>query len=271
MSELPSPTELVRRYGRPAKKSLGQHFLTEVATLDRVIDVARLAPGSRVVEIGPGPGTLTTRLLAAGHSVEAVEMDDELVHHLGDVFAGAELTVVHGSALDIDLEPMLSRADAVVANLPYNVGAPILFRLLDAEHAPARMALMFQREVADRIVSSGPGRSFGPLGVACHIRYDTRLALKLPPGAFRPPPKVDSAVVRLLRRENPRCGRDVEMAARAIARTAFGHRRKMLRKTLLPHFEDPNSVLAMLDLPPTSRPEELSVDDFVRLGEFLGT
>lgn len=234
-----------------------------------MVDAARLAPGSTVAEIGPGPGTLTTRLLAAGHDVRAVEMDGDLVEHLRATFDGDRFSLVHGSALDVDLELVLNGADAVVANLPYNVGAPILFRLLDAESAPEKMALMFQREVAERIVCSGPGRVFGPLGVACNIRYDTKLALRLPPGAFRPPPKVDSAVVRLVRRQTPRALPEVERAAREIARTVFGHRRKMMRKTLGPHFDDPIATLESLGLRETARPEELSVDDFVRLGRAL--
>ena len=270
MSDLLSPAELVRVYGLPAKRALGQNFLTDVAVLDRVVQSARLPDRGRVLEIGPGPGGLTSRLLAAGHEVHAVEPDRDLVAHLESVFAGhAGFRVTHGSALDEGMESLLEGIDGVVANLPYNVASPILFRLLDAPHPPKRMALMFQREVAERIVCTGPARSFGSLGVACNIRYDTRISVRLKPGAFQPPPKVESAVVRLLQRDEARCDAEVESLARQTARIAFGYRRKMLRKTLLPLFADPPAALERLGLAPTARPEELSVDQFIELGRIL--
>ena len=270
MTELLSPAELIRRYGKPAKKAFGQNFLADVGTLDRVVGAARLADGSKVLEIGPGPGGLTTRLLAAGHRVRAIEMDRDLVAHLETAFSGKNgFEVTQGSALDDELDEWLVGVDGVVANLPYNVASPILFRLLDAVDPPERMALMFQKEVAERIVCTGPARAFGSLGVACNIRYDTRIAVRLKPGAFQPPPKVDSAVVRFIRRPEARCDRQTETFARRTARVAFGHRRKMLRKTLLPLFADPVDLLGRLGFKATARPEELTVDDFIRIGREL--
>ncbi len=263
---MPSPAELLRAYGMPAKKRFGQNFLIDSDVLDAVVRAAKLPESARVMEIGPGPGGLSARLLHAGHTVRAIEADPDLVTHLETHLGSHEhFTVLAGDALEQDLDSELGEVDGVVANLPYNVATPILFRLLDSPCAPPSMALMFQKEVAERIVCTGPARQFGSLGVACNIRYETKLAMKLKPGAFRPAPKVHSAVVRFTRLETPRCGPEVEALTRKVAREAFQYRRKMLRKTLAPSFPDPVATLASLGFAATARPEELSVDDFVRL------
>lgn len=261
-----TPGELLQAYGLPAKKRFGQNFLIDTEVLDAVIRSARLPEAGKVLEIGPGPGGLSARLLNAGHTVRALEADTDLVAHLEETLGGHEaFTVVAGDALKLDLDAELADVCGVVANLPYNVATPILFRLLDSSAPPPAMALMFQKEVADRIVCTGPARMFGSLGVACNIRYDTTIAMKLKPGAFRPAPKVHSAVVRFTRRAQPRCSPEVEELARKIARQVFLYRRKMLRKTLAPLFPDPVSTLSSLRFKPTARPEELSVEDFIRL------
>ncbi|MFT6400182.1 MAG: 16S rRNA (adenine1518-N6/adenine1519-N6)-dimethyltransferase [Bradymonadia bacterium] len=261
-----TPSELLKAYGLPAKKRFGQNFLIDPEALDSVIRSAMLPAGATVLEIGPGPGGLSSRLLAHGFTVRAIETDTDLVAHLEATLGPHEaFSVLAGDALKQDIDAELAKCAGVVANLPYNVATPILFRLLDSPEAPPTMALMFQKEVADRIVCTGPARQFSSLGVACNIRYDTTIAMKLKPGAFRPSPKVHSAVVRFTRRETPRCSAEVETLARSIAREAFLYRRKMLRKTLLPCIPDPIATLSALGFTATARPEELSVDDFIRL------
>ncbi|MCB9519573.1 MAG: ribosomal RNA small subunit methyltransferase A [Myxococcales bacterium] len=268
MAEIPAPGELLRTYGLPAKKRFGQNFLTDVSVLDRIVAAAGVGHGTRVVEIGPGPGALTSRLLVAGATVTAIELDSDAVSHLRGAFSPSlPLTVIEGDAAGGALDEACGAGvDAVVANLPYHVATVILFRLLD-DVRPPRMALMFQREVADRVVSVGRDREFGTLGVASNLRYQTRLALRLKPGAFRPPPKVDSAVVAFSVREVPLAPPAIERATRALARGVFEKRRKMLRGSLLsvtPHAE---AVLAAAGVEPTARPEALSIEEFVRLGQ----
>lgn len=265
---LPSPSALLQAYGRPAKKRFGQNFLSDPELLDRVVRAARVAPGDRVLEIGPGPGGLTTRLLAAGAELCALEADPDLVEHLGRAFAGHRIDVRHGDALTDDLDAALGDPCAnVVANLPYHLATEILFRLVDRPDPPARMALMFQREVAERVVSRGAARDFGPLAVGTAIRFATRIALRLPPGAFRPPPKVHSAVVAFERLDTPRCDAATERATRHLARLAFQQRRKMLRGSLGKRVPGALEALEAVGISPTARPESLDVDAFVALGQ----
>jgi len=268
LASLPLPGELLRRYGRPAKKHFGQNFIVDPSVLDRVVDAAGIGEGHSVLEIGPGPGTLTVRLLRAGARVSAVELDDDAVSHLDAELAPlAPLIVRRGDANSDDLlESVPADLDAVVGNLPYHVATAILFRLLDVVRPP-RMALMFQREVADRLVCTGAARDFGPLGVAANLRYDTRMAMRLRPGAFLPPPKVESAVVTFVRRAVPRVDPDGELWLRALARHVFEKRRKMLRVSLSGFVGDPQAALEEAGVDPTARPEALSLDAMISLAE----
>ena len=270
-SELPGPVDLLRAWGRPARKRFGQNFLTDPGVLDRIVRAAGVRPEERVLEIGPGPGGLTTRLLAAGADVVAIEADPDLAAHLPTVFpAGAPLHVLAGDALGPVLDEGLEEpARTVVANLPYNVATEILFRLVQRDDPPPRMALMFQREVATRIVSRGAERTFGLLAIGTQIRYRVELAMTLKPGAFTPAPKVHSAVVRFERRPDPLCDPTIEDAVRRVARMAFGARRKMLRRSLLGLDQDPIPLLDAAGIPPTARPEALDLDAFVRLGRVV--
>ncbi len=273
---IPSPAELVRAYGRPAKKRLGQNFLTDPGILDRVVRCAGIGEGDRVLEIGPGPGGLTGRLLAAGADVLCLEADAELVEHLERHLGAFErFAVVRGDGTGPDLDRALGDPPRlVVANLPYNVATPILLRLVDLPEPPARMALMFQREVADRIVSPGASRDFGPLSVAVSLRFTASVAMKLSPGAVVPRPKVSSAVVLFERLQSPLADADVRAEARRLARMAFNQRRKMLRRSLASAGPALSEILAQAAVPPDARPEQLRTDDFVRMGRVsleLGT
>lgn len=270
MIELPQPDALITAYGRPAKKKFGQNFLRDVDLLDAVVATADVGPGDRVVEIGPGPGGLTTRLLSAGAEVTAVEADAELVDHLERRLLPHtdRLRVVHGDALGPTLDEALGVPPAkVVANLPYHVATPILFKLVDAEEPPRQMALMFQLEVAERIVAGGATRAFGSLALGCQVRFAVSVALRLPPEAFHPAPKVHSAVVRFLRREVPLATPEVEACMRRIARVAFQQRRKMLRATLGKQDAAFDAMIEAAGVPPTARPEALTVEQFVKMAE----
>lgn len=262
-----SPSELLSCYQKPAKRKFGQNFLTDPRILDRILDAANITAGSRVLEIGPGVGGLTTRLLARKADVQALEHDRDLVNHLQKVFASSpELSVTQGDALtDILYDLLGDPARIVVANLPYNIATEILFRLIDGPKTPEIMVLMFQREVAERIVAAGSTRKFGLLSIAVQLTYQANIVLQLPPGAFTPRPKVSSAVVRFRRRE--RYDRDMRKNIRKIARIAFGKRRKMLRKSLRSLVKNPIPWLHSANIPPTARPEALFIDDFARLAE----
>jgi len=271
IEDLPGPIDLLRAWGRPARKRFGQNFLTDVGVLDRIVRVAGVGEGDRVLEIGPGPGGLTTRLIAAGADVVAIEADPDLAAHLPTVFPdAAPLRVLAGDALGPVLDEGLEDPPrAVVANLPYNVATEILFRLVQRDAPPPRMALMFQREVATRIASRGAERHFGLLAVGTQIRYRVDLAMSLKPGAFTPPPKVHSAVVRFELRDEPLCPPHIEQVVRRVAKMAFGARRKMLRRSLTAMGIDPIPLLEAADIAPTARPEALTLEDFVRLGEIV--
>ncbi len=268
MSTVPSPSELLRIYGRPAKKRLGQNFLTDARILDRVVAAGGVEQGTRVLEIGPGPGGLTSRLLAAGADVACIEPDDDAVAHLRSAFADdLPLRVVHGDALGPELDDVLGDPPrTVIANLPYHVATEILFRLVDREQPPQRMALMFQREVAHRIATDGPDREMSSLSVAVAIRFERRVVMTLPPGAFTPAPKVHSCVVRFVLRDTPLANAAVEAQTRRLATAAFQQRRKMLRNGLQSVVDDPIALLERAGIPPTKRPEALGIDAWVRLG-----
>jgi len=265
---VPSPGELLRRYGRPAKKSFGQNFLTDPAIIDRLVHALGAPRQSPVLEIGPGPGALTSRLLAAGHRVVAVEADADAAAFVERELGPFGLKVVLGDALG---DPMLAAMDsapwAAVGNLPYHVATPILFRLVDEFPALETLVLMFQDEVASRIVNKGADREFGTLALATQIRFAVRRVMRISPGAFLPAPKVHSAVVAFERRAQPLTDRKSETAARALGRAAFNQRRKMLRASLDAVLDAPLDLLEAAGIAGDLRPEQLTVQQFVHLGE----
>lgn len=266
---LPSPGELLRAYALPAKKRFGQNFLTDPNLLDRICRVAAIQPGDHVIEIGPGPGGLTTRLLAAGARVTAIEADPDAVEHLARTLVPfAPLTLHLGDALGPLLSALVADGPVkVVANLPYHIATEVLFRLVDAPVPPVVMALMFQREVAVRIVQTGPDREFGMLGLRVGFRFEASLQMLLPPGAFRPPPKVHSAVVRLLPLPTPRCDDATERVAVRMGRAAFNQRRKTLRNGLSAAVAEPEAVCRTAGVDPQARPEAIDVNAFIRLAQ----
>lgn len=272
MSEdgLPPLREVIAAHGLGARKALGQHFLLDLNLTRRIARAAGDIASTDVVEIGPGPGGLTRALLMEGaRRVVAFERDSRCLEALAEVAAAypGRLAVVEGDAMEADESRYVAPGARIVANLPYNISTALLVKWLSVEPWPAwfvSMTLMFQREVADRIVAAPGGKAYGRLSVLSQWRTRPRLLFDVPPRAFTPPPKVTSAVVGF----EPLQPADDEPPLRsmeAVTAGAFGQRRKMLRASLRNTFKDPEAALAAAGIDPTSRAERLSVDDFRKL------
>ena len=270
MADLPTLAATVAHHGLAARKSLGQHFLLDEALCARIARLAGDLPGRHVLEVGPGPGGLTRALLAAGADhVHAVELDSRAVAalaELSDAHPG-RLTVTEADALRIDPVTMMPAPRRIIANLPYNVGSPLLIGWLARAGEFESMTLMFQQEVAERIVAAPDTEGYGRMAVAAQWRCEAHLVLRLPPGAFSPPPKVWSAVVHLV----PHATQPDPILARAMERVtaaAFGQRRKMLRGSLK-SLGNAEALLAGAGIEPTRRAETLSVAEFETLARGL--
>ncbi|QNN65973.1 16S rRNA (adenine(1518)-N(6)/adenine(1519)-N(6))-dimethyltransferase RsmA [Sphingomonas rhizophila] len=262
---------VIARHGLSASKALGQNFILDRQLLARIATIPGLAPGDRVYEVGPGPGGLTRALLDTGASVVAVERDRRCIPALAEL--GAEsanrLSLIEGDALEVDEEREAGTGAHIVANLPYNVGTALLLRWLGGERWPpwwSSLTLMFQKEVAERIVARAGDDAYGRLAVAAQWRSTPRIAMPVHRSAFVPPPKVASAVVHLVPAAEPE-GVDPAVLERLTA-AAFGQRRKMLRQSLkaMPGALD---ALATLGIDPARRAETVSVDEYVALARRL--
>jgi 16S rRNA (adenine1518-N6/adenine1519-N6)-dimethyltransferase len=270
IDDLPPLREVIRRHKLAAKKSLGQNFLLDLNLTARIARAGGALAGVTVVEIGPGPGGLTRALLAEGAAhVVAVERDARAIAALEEIAARypGRLTVVAGDALAFDARAQLAGARArVIANLPYNIATALLVAWLTAEPWPPwyeMLVLMFQREVAERIVASAGSKAYGRLSVLANWRCETKIMFDVKPSAFVPPPKVTSSVVRLVPRAEPlACD---PRALQRVTEAAFGQRRKMLRQSLKTLGVDAGALLAAAAIEPTARAEEIAVEGFVRL------
>jgi 16S rRNA (adenine1518-N6/adenine1519-N6)-dimethyltransferase len=274
MTGLPSLREVIRAHDLTAKKSLGQNFLLDLNLIDRIARAAGQLPGVTVVEIGPGPGGLTRALLAHGAGrVIGIERDKRCIAALQVLRAvyPDRLTVVSGDALEIDPRPLLGGGPArVVANLPYNIATVLLVRWLMSDPWPPwfdSLTLMFQREVAERIVAAPGSEHYGRLAVLAGWRAEARILFDVNRSAFVPPPKVTSSVVRLVPRAEP-LSCDPRLLERVTA-AAFGQRRKMLRQSLRSLGVESAALLSAAAIEPTVRAEQLSVAEFVRLAHAL--
>jgi len=274
MTELPPLREVVRRFELRARKSLGQNFLLDLNLTARIARAAGPLEGVTIIEVGPGPGGLTRALLTEGAArVVAIERDPRCVAalaELAETYPG-RLEVIEGDALDFDPRPHLDSGPArIVANLPYNIATALLLRWLSLEPWPPfydSLVLMFQREVALRIVAGTDDESYGRLSVFTGWRMEAKILFDVNPSAFVPPPKVTSSVVRLVPRVAPlACER--AMLERVTA-AAFGQRRKMLRASLRTLGTDPAALLTRAGIDPTKRAEEIDVAGFVALANAL--
>jgi 16S rRNA (adenine1518-N6/adenine1519-N6)-dimethyltransferase len=271
IDDLPPLREVVRKHGLLAKKSLGQNFLFDLNLTSRVARAAGSLDGVAVVEVGPGPGGLTRAILAAGaKKVIAIERDARCLPALAEIATRypGRLEVVETDALGFDPRPLVGRGPArIVSNLPYNIGSGLLTGWLAEEAWPPwwdSLTLMFQREVAERIVADERDRAnYGRLGVLCGWRTQARILFDVPPSAFVPPPKVTSSVVLLRPRSDPLPCR--VQALEAATRAAFGQRRKMLRQSLKSLTPSPAALIEAAGLSETARAEEVPVAGYVAL------
>jgi 16S rRNA (adenine1518-N6/adenine1519-N6)-dimethyltransferase len=271
---LPPLREVIRLHGLAAKKSLGQNFLFDLNLTERIARAAEPLAEATVLEIGPGPGGLTRALLALGaRRVIAVERDDRAIAALHEIAAHypGRLEVVAADALSFDPRPHLDRGPTrIVANLPYNIATALLVAWLSAEPWPPwydRAVLMFQREVAERIVAPPGSKTYGRLSVLSQWRCETRLLFDVNRSAFVPPPKVTSSVVHFVPRPAPAsCDRKL---LESVTQAAFGQRRKMLRQSLRALGTDVAALVEAAGLDPTARAEDIPVEGFVALARAL--
>ena len=279
MSELPPLREVIAAHSLGARHSLGQHFLLDGNLTARIVRAAGDLDGRNVIEVGPGPGGLTRALLATGAAqIVAIELDRRAVaaiRELADlvnskatigIAAAGRLAVIEADALRIDLPDLVPKPRQIVANLPYNVASPLLVRWLRQASAYERMTLMFQREVAERIVAAPGTAAYGRLSVLTGWICEGHIAVRLPPEAFVPPPKVWSAVVVL----TPRPAQpepELFAAMERLTAAAFGQRRKMLRGAL--RLLGGEALLARAGIAPERRAETLSVAEFDQLARLL--
>ena len=271
LGDLPPLREVIARHGLAAKKSLGQNFLLDGNLLDRIARVPGPLAGATVYEVGPGPGGLTRALLRAGATVVAVERDDRALPALAELaaVAGGRLRVLGGDAMTVDAAELVGGPAHVVANLPYNIGTALLVRWLAADAWPPwwlSLTLMFQKEVAQRIVAAPGSDAYGRLAVLAQWRSRPRIAFELPPQAFTPPPKVASAVVHIVPAEP--LGEVAVATLEGLTAAAFGQRRKMLRASLR-GVAGAADAMAGLGIDPSRRAETLTIAEFVALAGAL--
>jgi len=269
IDDLPPLRDVIAKHELRAVRSLGQNFLLDLNLTARIARTAGDLAGFTVVEVGPGPGGLTRALLAAGaKTVVAIERDRRCLPALAEIadrYPG-RLAVVEGDALEIDPRTLVADPAKIVANLPYNIATPLLVNWLQVEPWPPwyeSMTLMFQREVAERIVAEPGSKSYGRLGVLAGWRTEARIAFDIDPRAFTPPPKVVSSVVHFTPRPAP-----LPVDPRALERVvaaAFGQRRKMLRQSLKSLGGDPLAILDAAGIDGTERAEDIDVAGFVAL------
>ena len=269
---LPPLREVIARYGIRARRQLGQHFLLDLNLCRRIVRAAGDIAGKTVVEIGPGPGGLTRTLLETEAArVIAVERDPRCIDALSDLSRryANRLDVVAGDALDFDISALVGTGRvAVVANLPYNVATPLLIGWLRNVDSISAMTLMFQKEVAERIVAAPGTGAYGRLAVVAQWLCEARRAFDVAPTAFVPPPRVTSTVVNLLPRDAPLAPADMAVLETVTA-AAFGRRRKMLRSALAGLVEDPEALLEQAGIAATARAETLPPEAFCALARGL--
>lgn len=274
LDALPPLSRVIAAHALSARKSMGQNFLLDLNLTSKIARQAGDLRACDVLEIGPGPGGLTRSLLREGaRRVLAIEKDARCLPPLAEVAgaAGGRLQVIHGDALEVDPLQHLTPPIRVVANLPYNVGTELLVRWLTPADWPpfwTSLTLMFQREVAERIVAVPGSKAYGRLALLARWRADPKIVLHLPPEAFTPPPKVSSAVVHLTALDAPRFPADPKILERVVAK-AFNQRRKMLRAALKGAAPDIEDRLIAAGIAPTDRAETVDLERFCALARLM--
>jgi len=274
IDDLPPLRDIIATHGLDAKKSLGQNFLLDLNLTSKIARLAGDISGHDVLEVGPGPGGLTRGILAAGaRRVVALEKDPRCMPALAQISAAypGRLDVFNADALEFDMRGQLTGPVRVVANLPYNVGTELLVRWLTPKDWPpfwSSLTLMFQKEVAERIIAKPGTKAYGRLGILAQWKSTPSVVMELPPEAFTPPPKVHSAVVHLEALAAPRFPAPAGLLSSTVA-MAFNQRRKMLRSSLKSAAPDIETALRDAGLEPTARAEEISLEGFCALARRL--
>jgi len=274
IDDLPPLRDVIAAHGLDAKKSLGQNFLLDLNLTSKITRLAGDISNYDVLEVGPGPGGLTRALLAAGaRRVVALEKDPRCMAALAQIAAAypGRLDLFNADALDFDMRGQLTGPVRVVANLPYNVGTELLVRWLTPKDWPpfwSTLTLMFQKEVAERIIATPGTKAYGRLGILAQWKSTPSVVMELPPEAFTPPPKVHSAVVHLEALAEPRFPAPAGLLSSTVA-MAFNQRRKMLRSSLKSAAPDIETALRDAGLEPTARAEEISLEGFCALARRL--
>ena len=274
MEKLPPLKDVISRHQLRAKKSLGQHFLLDVNLTSKIARYAGNLDQFDILEIGPGPGGLTRSLLREGaRKVVAIEKDNRCIEALEEIQATfpGRLKLLQGDALSTNASEHLADPVRIIANLPYNIGTELLVRWLTSKTWPSfwqSMTLMFQKEVANRIVASPGSKAYGRLSVMSQWRCDTKIAFNVPATAFTPPPKVESALVHFEALKEPKFPAEVEVLEFVVSK-AFNQRRKMLRGALKGYFQNVEEGLLSIGVLPTKRAEDITVQEYCAMSQIL--
>ena len=274
METLPPLKDVISKHKLSAKKSLGQNFLLDLNLTSKIARYAGNLEQSDVLEIGPGPGGLTRSLLNEGaRKVVAIEKDTRCIAALEEIQkqCNGKLKIVQGDALSTEVRQYLTHPDQIIANLPYNIGTELLVRWLNSTTWPSfwqSMTLMFQKEVANRIVASPGSKAYGRLSVMAQWRCNTKIAFNIPATAFTPPPKVESSIVHFEALKEPRFPAEVNKLEFVVSK-AFNQRRKMLRGALKGHFKNVEEGLLAIGVVPTKRAENVTIQEFCLMAQTL--
>ena len=258
----------------PIRKSLGQHFLNDRRILQRIVDALELTGSETVIEVGPGRGSLTELLVGHARRLVLVEYDRALAERLRARYAAdPSVEIVEADILTVDLGSVAGGPFRLVGNVPYYITTPILFHALERPR-PDRAVYLVQREVADRIVAAPGSGEYGALSVNVQALANAKILFRVAPGSFQPPPKVESAVIKIEPRDDPAISPDEEAVFRRFVLDAFGMRRKQMRRVVRTIWqlsaEDADAILARAEIEPTVRPETLSPEQFARLIQARG-
>ena len=274
MEKLPPLKDVISRHQLRAKKSLGQNFLLDLNLTSKIARYAGNLDQFDILEIGPGPGGLTRSLLHEGaRKVVAIEKDNRCIEALEEVQATfpGRLKLLQGDALSTNASEHLADPVRIIANLPYNIGTELLVRWLTSKTWPSfwqSMTLMFQKEVANRIVASPGSKAYGRLSVMSQWRCDTKIAFNVPATAFTPPPKVESTLVHFEALKEPKFPAEVEVLEFVVSK-AFNQRRKMLRGALKGYFQNVEEGLVSIGVLPTKRAEDITVQEYCAMSQIL--
>jgi 16S rRNA (adenine1518-N6/adenine1519-N6)-dimethyltransferase len=274
MEKLPPLKDVISRHQLRAKKSLGQNFLLDLNLTSKIARFAGNLDQFDILEIGPGPGGLTRSLLHEGaRKVVAIEIDSRCIEALKEIQATfpGRLKVLQGDALSTNASEHLAYPVRIIANLPYNIGTELLVGWLTSKTWPSfwqSMTLMFQKEVANRIVASPGSKAYGRLSVMSQWRCDTKIAFNIPATAFTPPPKVESALIHFEALKEPKFPAEVEVLEFVVSK-AFNQRRKMLRGALKGYFQNVEEGLLSIGILPTKRAEDITVQEYCAMSQIL--